>query len=310
MISLRLRLAHSGLVLGALLVLGCGASHSVDDAGPDASPVDASGVDASYTDAALDAILIDGGADATTDAGVRDLCDPEDARVEFCPASLCDGPSSWHWDGDHCFEADCGTCRGSDCDAGAVSLAECQAAHASCDVSLCRDTGGTWAWWRPVCGPYRCGVAPPADCEVASPGCGCGSSGQFVPGVGCQPDTACPELPPVPEETLCTSTGGAWSVGICCPTVCGVPCAAACAAPACDCGPTEIFDPDRGCEVGQRCVERLLGESCAADSRCEDGTICCDSCGGAGCAGTPTCKVPVCSDDPNIDSCGNNSLAA
>jgi len=110
------------------------------------------------------------------------------------------------------------------------------------------------------------------------------------------------------EELLCTSTGGTFDAS-CCPTVCGVPCALACVASACDCGPKGIFDPDRGCIAGQQCMEPAVGDSCTGDVRCADRTICCDDCGGAGCAGHPTCRVPVCSRDPAVDTCGNNSLA-
>jgi len=301
MTTTRLTLAHSCLALGALFLLACGASHSASDGGTDSAVADGSTSDAGPMDSGTDT--------GSPDAAVRGTCDAEDARAEICPDFLCDGLSTWHWDGDHCFAIDCGACRGSDCDSAVLSQTECEATHASCDVSLCRDTGGTWAWWLPVCGPYQCGVAPPEDCEVAHLRCDCGSTGRFVDGVGCETDPACPvAVPPPTPEMLCTSTGGSWEF-LCCPTVCGVPCAAACAADACNCGPTGIFDEDRGCVVGQRCLEPHVGEACSPDARCQDDTICCDDCGGAGCAGNPTCRVPVCSSDPAIDSCGNNSLA-
>ena len=140
------------------------------------------------------------------------------------------------------------------------------------------------------------------------PACDCGDDSRFEPGVGCVL-AECPAVDPLPPMELCTQSGGAWTAGLCCNTECGMPCEAACAAPACDCGPNRVFDGLRGCEVAARCVEPGLGEPCDGLDRCADGTICCDSCGGAGCAGEPTCRLPVCDDDPDIDTCGNNLLA-
>lgn len=296
----RLTLAHSWPAVGACLLLACGSAHRLGDGGTDA------GFDS-------DAGSLDGGSprDAAVgpvDAGPRGACDAEDAHADICPEVLCDGPSSWHWNGERCFEIDCGACRGTECERATFSRTECETAHATCEPVLCRGTGGTWLWWAELCGHYECGQEPPEICEVGAPGCDCGSGHVFVPGIGCELDPGCPEVDPLPADLLCTSTGGTWDA-LCCHSECGIPCALACASPACNCGPMQVFHPERGCEVGQRCMEPLVGEACDGGSRCQDATICCDTCGGAGCAGTPTCRVPVCDDEPAIDTCGNDSRA-
>ena len=53
--------------------------------------------------------------------------------------------------------------------------------------ALCEGSGGTW---DPVaCGDYVCGV--PLDCKAIIPGCDCGFTMNFEPGVGCVEDDAC-----------------------------------------------------------------------------------------------------------------------
>lgn len=277
---------------------GCGASHERGD--------DAGGA----ADAGRPA---DGGAPqdggGAVDAGRRGrACEAEDARAELCPELLCDGPPSWHWDGERCLPIECGACVGEDCAASVVSEAECVAAHARCEPSLCRATMGTWLWWAEECGHYECGFAPPAICEVGMPVCDCGDGRGFRAGVGCVPVPDCPEVDPLPPDVLCAETRGSWEP-ICCHAECGVRCPLACAEMACDCGPERVFDVLRGCVVGARCLERLPDEPCGGRARCEEGTICCDDCGGAGCAGTPTCRYPLCVDDPAIDACGNDTRA-
>ena len=231
-------------------------------------------------------------------------CGADDARAVPCAAS-CDGPSRWYWNGDACFAIDCGACEGSDCASrGLSSEAECVAAHATCRSAQCESTGGTWMWWAEECGDYVCGRAPPADCESGRPACDCGPFRSFDPTRGCFDDRDCPIPEPVTRQELCTGTGGTWA-SICCDTECGVPCAAACAADACDCGPGRIFDEARGCMDGARCHERRVGETCTGVARCDNGAICCQDCGGAGCFGDPTCRLPTCDDDPSFDACGN-----
>jgi hypothetical protein len=315
MMGTRLRLAHI-CALG-LLLTACGTSHGVPDSGPregdagrgvDAGPRgDAGSAVEDAGSAGEDAGHPPADAGGPFDAGPAASCDAEDARAEVCPDALCDGPGSWHWDGERCFYIDCGACRGSDC-GGPTTQAACEAAHAACEPQLCRDTGGTWRWWDEVCGHYECGFPPPEDCLVGGPACDCGPGMRFDPSEGCVA-AECPAIDPLPPETLCESTGGTWTADICCPTTCGEYCTAECLAPACVCGPREVFDSVRGCEVGQPCVERELGQSCDERTRCADGLICCDSCGGAGCAGAPTCRAPVCDSNPDIDTCGNNLLA-
>lgn len=283
----------------ALLAFGCGDSHGRgDDAGrvfTDASdpPLDGGRVFVDASDPPLDA------------GGPRELCDPQDARAEICPELLCDGPPNFYWQGDRCVVVDCGACVGADCGTTWGSLEACEAAHASCEAQLCRSTGGDWRWWAEECGHYTCGFPPPIDCFVGGPVCDCGLGQRFEPGVGCV-DADCPTFPPRPDrETLCLDTGGRWE-NTCCDSVCGELCADACTAPACNCGPLEIFDEAFGCQRATRCYERRAGESCHDGARCADGTICCDRCGGAGCEGAPRCVPPVCDGDESRDECGND----
>jgi hypothetical protein len=238
------------------------------------------------------------GSDASTE---RASCDPEDAQAELCPGALCDGPPSWHWNGDSCFAIECGACTGSDCARGFPSEAACAAAHATCEASLCRSTGGTWMWWTEECDHYACGVAPPAICVVGRPVCNCGSDRAFDDVLGCVP-AHCPKPLPT-RQAVCEATGGTWGP-ICCDTVCGEYCPEPCASDACDCGPGREF-LEGGCTHTARCHERRIGETCADDTRCPSGSICCQSCGGPGCFGPRTCRAPVCDDDDCTDLCGN-----
>ena len=52
---------------------------------------------------------------------------------------------------------------------------------------LCEATGGSW---DPIsCGHYNCGQFP--ACDAIIPGCDCGPTSNFVPGIGCAPDPVC-----------------------------------------------------------------------------------------------------------------------
>lgn len=301
-----------GWILSFVLLTACGSSHGNDDGGLDGGGVDAgSDTDAGGGDDAgseTDAGDVDAG-EVDVDAGMPGDCDAMDARRDSCPAALCDGPDQWYWNGDRCFALDCGSCTGDDCDRGVLAEAECVAAHATCEPTLCRDTGGDWMWWALECGHRVCGEPSPEDCFVPYGGCDCGPMANFVEGVGCQNDPACTMGPTLTREQLCTTSGGTWEP-ICCDTVCGEPCTLPCVNDACNCGPGSVFVDGRGCRLATECFERTNGQSCVmGQSRCEDRTICCDRCGGAGCAGDPRCVAPTCSDNPDIDECGNNRLA-
>jgi hypothetical protein len=285
----------------ALLVPACTDSHEADrDTG--APPDVGLPPDAPVT--FLDACSCDASRPAAT-------CDPQDARPITCPAGICDGPDSWAWDGERCVYLSCGTCEGSDCPTLPHSQAECESAHAACVPSLCRDTGGEWLFHTEECEHYVCGLPQPATCLIGMPVCDCGDGRGFTPGVGCEAIT-CPEVDPLPPETVCTDTGGTWMLGICCSTTCGEFCDEDCAAPGCVCGELESFDAIRGCVDDVVCHTRTVDQTCTTSNdqlRCEDGLICCQDCGGAGCEPTPHCRVPVCDADPDIDECGNNRLA-
>jgi hypothetical protein len=183
------------------------------------------------------------------------------------------------------------------------------AAHASCESSMCRATGGQWLWWSGGCAHYQCGTPIDALCAESRAVCDCGAHRSFDPARGgCYDDDSCPIAEPISREELCAVTGGSWEA-ICCDAECGVPCGDACTALACNCGPGRVFEEARGCIESARCHERRAGETCNAPARCEAGTICCMHCGGPGCFGEPTCQAPVCDDDPDFDECGNNLLA-
>jgi hypothetical protein len=134
----------------------------------------------------------------------------------------------------------------------------------SVDEVLCVESGGRWD--EGGCGHYRCGV--PNLCEVATAGCDCGPSANFVAGFGCQVDPVCGG--PTDLEALCVSTGGSWDTGGCGDYVCGVPPAILCLRPepGCNCGTSANFD-----RSGAGCVR---DSSCAANPR----EAACESSGG------------------------------
>ena len=278
MMSSRINVAQlrAPLVFCVVLMLGVGCTDSHDRSGDDAGR---SLSDASTGDAAVPP------ADAArVDAGPRATCDAQDATQEICPDAICDGPDLWFWNGERCHQIDCGACVGADCGAGVFERDACESAHASCEPSLCRATGGAWFWWAQECGHYECGVAPEATCLIGAPVCDCGFNRSFEAGVGCVEDPSCPAPPPGGPDlsALCTGTGGTWG-DLCCHSECGERCGDACLAPACDCGAGQIFDELRGCHDAVRCYERSAGQTCEApDARCDGDQICCRSCGGAG----------------------------
>lgn len=257
-----------------------------DDAGhvPDAP----SSPDASFVP--VDAAA--GGLDCAAMRVSEELCGP-----------VCDGPDRWYWDGERCTQVDCGRCVGPDCDLGVLSESECRAAHATCVPELCRSTGGEWLFWASECGHFECGHAPPATCLVGAPVCDCGPDSVFLEGEGCVASDGCVGDPAPPEE-LCNRTGGRWE-NVCCHSSCGQPCLAACLAPACTCGPLQIFDERRGCLDAAQCRDnRAEGQSCTSDApmlRCRDGLACCEACGVVGC--DSVCLAPRC--DGGDDACGD-----
>lgn len=300
----QLRLEGLWGLAAAIAVAGCSESHT--GPGTDAG----AGTDAPALGDCACGLDVGPDAPSPVDAPAAFTCEADDAHAVVCPEALCDGPDSYAWDGERCLRIDCGACEGTACSALPRSLAACEAAHAACVPQQCRATGGEWLFFTEECFHYECGLPQPAPCLVGMPVCNCGSGRSFVDGVGCQDDPTCPEVDPLPPETLCGSTGGTWTPGICCHTTCGQFCDLDCAAPGCVCGDTEVFDPIRGCVPGLECFEREVGETCGVlGMRCVDGLLCCQHCGGAGCAPDMTCEAPICDADPTIDVCGNNLLA-
>lgn len=305
------RLCLLSLAMGFALLAGCPSTTMLDgDAGPalDAAAGQDTGAVADAPSQGDTGLAIDAPSfldafrppgDCTAMRVTEDSCGP-----------LCDGPNQWYWDGERCVEMDCGACRGEDCGLGVLSEAACRSAHAACVPELCRATGGEWLFWAEECHHYRCGVPQPAECLIGMPVCDCGPGNVFVDGEGCVAEGTCPDPLPSPEA-LCTSTGGTWE-NVCCPSHCGVPCAAQCLAPACTCGPLQIFDEARGCVDAAECHDgRMVDQTCSLDGnvRCASGLLCCQTCGGAGCFGEPTCRAPVCDDTGRLDLCGNDRLA-
>ena len=292
--------ALSALCL-ACVVAGCGRSHGIDPADmarDSMARLDAGSVpsDASRSIDAPRPVDAPSAPDPTTPPN---SCSPANARPLLCPDIDCDAGPSWFWNGDSCVPMECGACVGEDCNMGASTQEQCERDHASCEASLCRNTGGIWRWWDNECG-YWCG-RPDGDCEDVGPTCDCGLFGSFDPSMGCVPDD-CPVPEPVSQQELCEGTGGTWGA-FCCDSVCGTPCPLFCAELACDCGPGREF-LDTGCRQTARCFERQLNESCDESSRCAPGTICCSRCTDDNCR-PATCQPPTCSHDGTTDFCGN-----
>lgn len=279
----RIILAH--VLLGSAVWAGCADSHGgAGDGGPSSPDAPSPIADAGP------------GPDSGPgrDAAPIGTCEAADVSVLRCPAALCDALPRWYWDGERCFEVDCGACTGPDCGAGVESRERCELEHGACAPERCRDTGGTWMFWAEECEHRICGNPSLADCEVGVPVCDCGPYRVFDDVRGCvEPDPACGRLPERSREALCRATGGSWE-GICCDTVCGAFCPLACASPACHCGDTQIFDEERGCIEATQCFDRRPGETCGRPrQRCADlRTECVTPCDGPGCE--PTCEYPVC----------------
>jgi hypothetical protein len=277
-------MARPWIILAHLLVVllpGCPDSHgTTGDAGRDAPATDSPFV---Y----LDSAAID--ASTPLDAPLPAECGAAEVTVNPCPMFLCDALPLWYWDGEQCFDVDCGACEGPHCGtAGFGSREECVAAHASCVPQLCRDTGGTWMFWAEECGHRICGNPGLAICESGEPVCDCGPYRVFDFERGCvEPDPHCGVLPTRSREELCRATGGSWDA-ICCDSRCGELCPLACAGPACRCGPTQIFDEERGCIEATECFERETGETCdLPHQRCADrSNLCVPPCDGPGCRAT------------------------
>ncbi len=293
------------VALGASLLGAC-LSHTRDDES-DAGVADAATTDGMVSDACA---CLDVG--PLPDTGVPPAsCAAADAQAIVCPTGVCDGLDDYVWDGERCVMIDCGTCVGADCGLAAHSMEACVAAHATCEPALCTSTGGEWLFFAEECHHFACGVPLPSECLVGMPVCNCGASRSFATGTGCFDDALCPEVDPIAPEVLCGDTGGTWTESICCSPHCGVACAALCDAPACVCGPTQVFDAIRGCVDTAECHVRPAGDVCdeGRDVRCADGLLCCLHCGGAGCEAEAHCQLPVCDADPDIDECGDNRLA-
>jgi hypothetical protein len=113
------------------------------------------------------------------------------------------------------------------------------------EETLCLDSGGEWE--ESSCGHYACGE-PPA-CTAIFPGCDCGPTRTFEPGLGCVENASCGD----PEErALCEDTAGYWDLGSCGHHQCGEPPMCDAIIPGCNCGEGRSFG-DEGCADDPAC---------------------------------------------------------
>jgi len=232
--------------------------------------------------------------------GTADECERDHSD---CPSLLCGATGGfWHPEPRFCGSFVCGHPGELSC-AVPTPACDCGVGRSFDDVrgcfvdpsctrrDLCTATGGVLASCDVVCDAP---CPPPDPGDRRRPGCDCGTGQRFDEAAGCVADATCG----VTDEALCTASGGTWTESLCCPTTCGRVCDALCDAPACACGPTEVFEAGRGCVRSRACTERLDGEGCGLDDalgplRCAPGLVCCMQCSGIGCRG-PVCMAPCC----------------
>ncbi len=90
------------------------------------------------------------------------------------------------------------------------------------------------------------------------------------------------------------ATAGVWTEGSCCPTSCGEPCLADCAAPACECGPESLWDDALGCRYERACERGPRCDETRGDLDCAPGEVCCASGG---------CQAPMCGRSRDARGC-------
>ena len=268
---------------------GVDASSGGRDANTPITDANAPDANIPAVDANIPAVDADRDTGPRPDSGmVTPTCEPMDAQLDVC-AAVCGSVSSAFWDGATCVPAHC-NCVGTECDVYAtVSL--CEAAHASCDATLCASTGGAWFNRPEWCGNFACGAAPLDSCEVPTRACDCGTYRVFNDGTGCMDGPLCELRAPTDPDVLCAATGGTWMLGICGNAMCGRLSGLDCLSPGCVCGDLEIFDGERGCIRSPTCEARLLGEQCNATGLCGNGNVCCAT-GGA--STDSACALPMC----------------
>jgi len=203
---------------------------------------------------AVDGAVDDGTStdDATGDEGGGGAeCEAQIAAGRICDGGGCVESQGTFWDGRECFETFGCECAGADCGRPFASLAECEAAHATCDAALCLASGGSWfPASAGYCG-FSCGVPDACITEAPLDSCDCGPGARFHPGEGCAVEVA-----GCAAEALCRDSDGTWhgDPECRCPFQCGeeLPECYACGE-TCDCGPFRSFDGDRGCVPDAGC---------------------------------------------------------
>lgn len=120
----------------------------------------------------------DGGmSESTSEGGAESGSSSEDGDPTMTSGTATSGSSSSSDDGED--TEDPTTSSGSSSEDDGETEGDPQA--------LCEGSGGTWD--PQACGDYECGF--PLDCKAIIPGCDCGFTANFEPGVGCVEDDEC-----------------------------------------------------------------------------------------------------------------------
>ncbi len=182
------------------------------------------------------------------DGGVSATCGPAVVSDDLCIDCFNPEFLGAFFDGLGCYElwgCACEDDGSGDCARAFSTVAECEAAHATCDAVVCVDTGGEWFPAEPCgpCGHYDCGVPSALGCCDA--GCNCGPGQRFVTGVGCV------ESPNCEAQLSCLATSGQWhpATECICGYSCGQPNDCQACVDSCDCGPFRNFNGAAGCTL-------------------------------------------------------------
>ncbi len=223
------------------------------------------------------------GCDCGPDANFVPLqgCQPDPTCAPCAPLACDSDLAPFDTDGDGCED----TCL---CPNGSQPIAGV-CAGTSPKQAICENTGGTWV--PTACGDYVCGV--PNDCTALDPGCDCGPTKNYMPFLGCQPNSDCQPCQPIacaaPTQPVDTNFDGCADTCLCPdgskPTDAGVCC-----------------DPPPSC-AWDELPQDTNDDGCADTCLCVDGS----QPGPDGCTGSAAdkqlCKLTGGTWDPN--ACGD-----